>query len=146
MKGRREPQPVMMKSKERTPKPLWKGRRGPQPDMMKKGENHYLPCQKRRRGTTNCHDRRNYLPWWKGRKKTWPGGTIGETGCTVKKRFASFPSPAGMSLPNSPWAGIMTAELKYSCPGGVWLVTSRLDTGNSWTFFYGVPWWEKKKD
>ncbi len=26
---------------------------------------------------------------------------------TVKKRFASFPSPAGMSLPNSPWAGIM---------------------------------------
>jgi hypothetical protein len=25
-----------------------------------------------------------------------------------KKRFASFPSPAGMSLPNSPWAGIMT--------------------------------------
>jgi hypothetical protein len=24
---------------------------------------------------------------------------------TVKKRFASFPSPAGMSLPNSPWAG-----------------------------------------
>jgi hypothetical protein len=28
---------------------------------------------------------------------------------TVKKRFASFPSPAGMSLPNSPWAGIMTS-------------------------------------
>ncbi len=26
-----------------------------------------------------------------------------------KKRFASFPSPAGMSLPNSPWAGIMTS-------------------------------------
>ncbi len=23
-----------------------------------------------------------------------------------KQRFASFPSPAGMSLPNSPWAGI----------------------------------------
>jgi hypothetical protein len=41
-----------------------------------------------------------------------------------KKRFASFPSPAGMSLPNSPWAGIMTTELNYSCPGGVWLVTS----------------------
>ncbi len=28
---------------------------------------------------------------------------------TVKKRFASFPSPAGMSPPNSPWAGIMTS-------------------------------------
>jgi hypothetical protein len=26
-----------------------------------------------------------------------------------KKRFVSFPSPAGMSLPNSPWAGIMTS-------------------------------------
>jgi hypothetical protein len=26
-----------------------------------------------------------------------------------KKRFESFPSPAGMSLPNSPWAGIMTS-------------------------------------
>ncbi len=52
-----------------------------------------------------------------------------------KKRFASFPSPAGMSLPNSPWAGITTALLNYSCPGGVWLVTSRLGTGNSWTFF-----------
>ncbi len=28
---------------------------------------------------------------------------------TVKNRIASFPSPAGMSLPNSPWAGIMTS-------------------------------------
>jgi hypothetical protein len=28
---------------------------------------------------------------------------------TVKKRFESFLSPAGMSLPNSPWAGIMTS-------------------------------------
>ncbi len=26
-----------------------------------------------------------------------------------KKKFASFPSPAGMSLPNSSWAGIMTS-------------------------------------
>jgi hypothetical protein len=26
-----------------------------------------------------------------------------------KKRFGSFPSPAGMSLPNSPWAGITTS-------------------------------------
>ncbi len=58
--------------------------------------------------------------------------------CTVKKRFASFPSPTGMSLPNSPWAGIMTSLLNYSCHGGVWLVASRLETGNSGTFFYGV--------
>ncbi len=50
---------------------------------------------------------------------------------TVKKMIASFPSPAGMSLPNSPWAGIMTSLLNYSWPGGVWLVTSRLETGNS---------------
>jgi hypothetical protein len=28
---------------------------------------------------------------------------------TLKKRFASFPSLAGMSLPNSPWAGITTS-------------------------------------
>jgi hypothetical protein len=27
----------------------------------------------------------------------------------VKKKFEIFPSPAGMSLPNSPWAGIMTS-------------------------------------
>ncbi len=27
--------------------------------------------------------------------------------------------------------------MNYSCPGGVWLVISRLETGNSWTFFYG---------
>jgi hypothetical protein len=55
---------------------------------------------------------------------------------TVKK-VESFPSPAGMSLPNSPWARIMTL-LNYSCPREVWLVTSRLETGNSWTFFYGA--------
>jgi hypothetical protein len=46
-----------------------------------------------------------------------------------KKRFASFPSPAGMSLPNSPWAGRMTSYLNYSCAGGVWLVTSRHGDG-----------------
>jgi hypothetical protein len=58
--------------------------------------------------------------------------------CLSHIRFASFPSPAGMSLPNSPWAGIMTSYLNYSCLGGVWLVTSRLETGNSWTFFHCV--------
>jgi hypothetical protein len=57
-----------------------------------------------------------------------------------KKLLASFPSPAGMSLPNSPWVGIMTSYINYSWPGRVWLVTSRLGMGgNSITSFYGVP-------
>ncbi len=37
-----------------------------------------------------------------------------------KKRFTSFPSPAGMSLPKSPWAGIIQLWRHYSRPGGVW--------------------------
>jgi hypothetical protein len=37
-----------------------------------------------------------------------------------KKSFASFLSPARMSLPNSPWVGIMTSYKNYSCPGRVW--------------------------
>jgi hypothetical protein len=48
--------------------------------------------------------------------RTGPPGNIGHRirflgidSCTVKKRIARFPSPAGMSLPNSPWAGIMTS-------------------------------------
>ncbi len=35
----------------------------------------------------------------------------GEKAYTVKKSFVSFPSPAGMSLPNSPWAGIMSNDV-----------------------------------
>jgi hypothetical protein len=38
-----------------------------------------------------------------------PEVTVMTTLYTVKTRFASFPSPAGMSLPNSPWAEIMTS-------------------------------------
>ncbi len=41
--------------------------------------------------------------------RTSPAIGIDTATYTVKKRFASFPSPAGMSLPNSPWAGIMTS-------------------------------------
>ncbi len=52
-----------------------------------------------------------------------------------KKRLASFPSPHGMSLPNSPLAGIMTSYIYYSRLEGVWIVTFRLRTGNSQTFF-----------
>ncbi len=57
---------------------------------------------------------------------------------TVKKGFRySRPQP-GCHLPNSPWAGIMTSHINYSCPEGVWKVTSRLGTGTSKSFFYGV--------
>ncbi len=52
---------------------------------------------------------------------------------TVKKRFAVFPT--GMSLTKlSPGQEL----LHYSRPGRVWLVTSRLGTGNSLIFFYSV--------
>ncbi len=48
---------------------------------------------------------------------------------TLYKRLAIFLSPAGMSL----------NKLSYSRPGRVWLVTSRLGTRKSLTFFYSVP-------
>jgi hypothetical protein len=70
-----------------------------------------------------------------GYKQVGGFGGGGVWGVHRKKRFSSFPSPVGMSLPNSPWAVIMMSKLNYSYPGGVWLVTSRLETGNSWTFF-----------
>jgi hypothetical protein len=47
-----------------------------------------------------------------------------------KKRLASFPPSGGMSLTK--------LSLNYSRPERVWLVTSRLGTGNSLTFFYSV--------
>ena len=52
---------------------------------------------------------------------------------TVKKRFAVFPT--GMSLTKLPPGQEL---LHYSRPGRVWLVTSRLGTGKSLTFFYSV--------
>jgi hypothetical protein len=54
-----------------------------------------------------------------------------------KKRFGSFPSTAGMSLPNSPWAGIMTSSLNYSCPGSL---VSDIPAGDGKlvNLFYGV--------
>ncbi len=52
-----------------------------------------------------------------------------------KKRFASFPSPAVTKLSLGVNNDVIT---KLFLPRGVWLVTSRLETGNSWTFFYGV--------
>ncbi len=56
----------------------------------------FVWCRRRRRGR---RDRESPSSRW-GRP------FIYETLNTVKKRFASFPSPAGMSLPNSPWAEI----------------------------------------
>ena len=52
-----------------------------------------------------------------------------------KKRFSIFPSPAGMPLTKLSWAG---NNLNYSRTGRVLLVTSRLGTGKSLTFFYSV--------
>ncbi len=49
-----------------------------------------------------------------------------------KKRLATFPSPAGMSLTKT-LPG--QESLNYSRPGRVWLVTSRLRMGMSLTFF-----------
>jgi hypothetical protein len=50
-------------------------------------------------------------------------------GYTVKKRSAIFPSPAGMVLTQLSLTG------NNSQAGRVWLVTSRLETGKSRTFF-----------
>jgi hypothetical protein len=52
-----------------------------------------------------------------------------------KKRFGIFPSPAGMPLTKLSLAGI---QFNYFRPGRVWLVTSRLGTGKSFTMFYSV--------
>ncbi len=57
---------------------------------------------------------------------------------TVKKRFTSFPSPAGMSLTKLPLGrnnSVMTSLFPHR---ESLVVTSRLGTGNSRTFFYGV--------
>jgi hypothetical protein len=55
-----------------------------------------------------------------------------------KKPFGySRPQP-GCHLPNSPWAGIITSNINYYRLGRVWSVTSRLGTGISKSFFYGV--------
>ncbi len=52
-----------------------------------------------------------------------------------KKGLPVFPSPAGMSLTKPSLAG---NNLFYSRPGRGWLVSSRLGTGKTVTFFYSV--------
>jgi hypothetical protein len=39
---------------------------------------------------------------------------------TVKKPFRYCRAQPGCHLPNSPFAGIMTSYINYSCPGRVW--------------------------
>jgi hypothetical protein len=57
---------------------------------------------------------------------------------TVKKAFRYSRHQPGCHLPNSPWAGIVISYINYSRLGRVWEVTSRLGTGISKSFFYGV--------
>ncbi len=55
-----------------------------------------------------------------------------------KKRFTSFPSPAGMSLPKLHLGRNNSVMTSLFPPRESLVVTSRLGTGNSRTFFYGV--------
>jgi hypothetical protein len=54
---------------------------------------------------------------------------------TVKKRFTSFPSPVGMSLTKLPRGRNNSVMTSLFPPRESLLVTSRLGTGNSRTFF-----------
>jgi hypothetical protein len=56
-----------------------------------------------------------------------------------KKRFTSFPSPAGMSLTKLPLGRNNSVMTSLFPPRESLVVTSWLGTGNSRTFFYGVP-------
>ncbi len=58
-----------------------------------------------------------------------------------KKRFTSFPSPAGMSLTKLPLGRNNLVMTSLFPPRESLVVTSRLGTGNSRTFFYGVTGW-----
>jgi hypothetical protein len=55
-----------------------------------------------------------------------------------KKRFTSFPSLAGMSLTKLPLGRNNSVMTSLFPPRESLVVTSRLGTGNSRTFFYGV--------
>ncbi len=55
-----------------------------------------------------------------------------------KKRFTSFPSPAGMSRSKLPLGRNNSVMTSLFPPRESLVVTSRLGTGNSRTIFYGV--------
>jgi hypothetical protein len=61
-----------------------------------------------------------------------------------KKRFTSFPSPAGMSLTKLPLGRNNSVMTSLFPPRESLVVTSRLETGNSRTFFYGVDEGKRK--
>jgi hypothetical protein len=75
-----------------------------------------------------CWDGKDGLPVSEGFYSVYVSRTVH----TVKKRLAIFPSPAGMSLTKLSLDG----KILLLPPGRVWLVTSRLGTGESLTFFY----------
>jgi hypothetical protein len=55
-----------------------------------------------------------------------------------KKRFTSFPSPSGMSLIKLPLGRNNSVMTSLFPPRKSFVVTSRLGTGNSRTFFYSA--------
>ncbi len=65
-------------------------------------------------------------PWW------WMVPLSFNLKPHCKKRLPFFPSPAGMSITKFSLAG---SKINYSRPGRVWLVTSRLGTWKTKTFF-----------
>ncbi len=93
------------------------------------------------------HGSLSRLAWWEGGGKlicTVMDGLYRQLWRTVqpalhrKKRFTSFPSPAGMSLTKPPLGRKNSVMTSLFPPRESLVVTSRLGTGNSRTFFYGV--------
>jgi hypothetical protein len=56
----------------------------------------------------------------------------------LKKKVREFPVPSRDVTTKLSLGGNNDVITELFLPGGVWLLTSRLETGNSWTFFYGV--------
>ncbi len=75
---------------------------------------------------------------------TWKNDSKNKKGRRVvlhrKKKVREFPVPSRDVTTNLSLGGNndVITELFLPRAGGVWLVTSRQETGNSWTFFYGV--------
>ncbi len=69
----------------------------------------------------------------RGWRELWSSSSIHR-----KKRFTSFPSPAGMSLTKLPLGRNNSVMTSLFPPRESLVVTSWLGTGNSRTFFYGV--------
>jgi hypothetical protein len=87
---------------------------------------------------SHSRDRKTFLEWGNG-KKLWGGWenvpVLTAGWHTVKKRFTSFPSPAGMSLTKLPLGRNNSVMTSLFPPRESLVVTSRVGTGNSRTFF-----------